>query len=378
MKDNFYVVILEGTIIEGFQRQEVVKNLSVLFRRDVEVAAELLSGKPRVIKKGVDAGTAEKYREMLTRTGAACRVEPDSSYSQELAVEAATRHQVSDEVTTEETVCPRCGYKALSEDDVMLVRGDCPRCGLIVRKDAQVSGLDESEDEDEEFDRQPESIYGDRTPASWQRRALAGIHTFTLFLATYLLLVILLVLLVFPPDLIIRTIVKEFLHTLVAAYPMTLVGIAILLVSFVLPVLIRGRSWGQRLTDIQVLHTGDPELGGFYLSIGSRAAAILLISFVPGMIAVRIAQWIGHLSAPWAAPAVILGTGSLAWILSWAVPLVRSDRRGVLDLAAATIQIEEQTLPGEAFPRALLPFIAIVAVWLGLCGAFPLVASLLR
>ncbi len=378
MTDESYVVILEGTIIEGFQRQEVVKNLSVLFRKDVEVAAELLSGKPRAIKKGVDAATAEKYREMLTRTGAACRVERDLGYSQEIPVQATTPRQASDEVATDETVCPRCGYKALSEDDVMLVRGDCPRCGLIVRKDAQVSGLAENEDGFDESDRQSESVYGDLTPASWQRRALAGVHTFTLFLATYLMLVVLLVLLVFPPDLILQTMVKEFLHTVTAAYPKTLISIAILLVSFVLPVLSRGRSWGQSLTDIQVLHIGEAESGGFYLIIGSRVAAILLISLVPGMIVVRIAQWFGHLNSSWATSAAMLTAAGVAWILSWVVPLVRSDRRGLLDLAAATIQIEEQILPAEAFPRALLPFAAIIAVWMGLCGASPFLASLWR
>lgn len=378
MTEGSCAVILEGTIMEGFQRPEVVKNLSVLFRTDLEVAAGLLSGKPKVIKKRLDVETARKYREMLTRAGAACRVELDPRYSQDISVVEETRHHVADQGATEVTACPRCGYKAQSEDDVMLVRGDCPRCGLIVRKDAQVSGLNEDEDEDEEFDSRSDDIYRDHTPASWQRRALATIHSLTLFLATYLLLVILLVFLVFPPDLIPRILAQEFLHIAAAAYPVTLSMLAILLVSFVLPVLSRGRSWGQRLTEIEVLHAGDKQAGGFYMAMGSRAAAILLLSFVPGMVVVRIGEWFGWLRAPWAMPFVMLGVAVLAWVISGIVSLARPDRRGVLDLAASTIQVEERNLPVQAFPIAILPFIGIVGIWMWLCIGFPFVTSFFR
>jgi hypothetical protein len=378
MAEGPCAVILDGTLIEGFQRQEVVKNLSVLFRMDMEGAAGLLSGKPKVIKKRLDVETARKYSEMLTRAGAACRVELDPKYSQDTVAVTKTPDRVSDEGPSEVTSCPRCKYKPLSEDDVMLVRGDCPRCGLIVRKDAQVSGLSEGEDEDEEFDSHSENIYSDRTPASWQRRALATMHSLTLFLAAYLLLVILLIFLVFPPDLIPRTIAKEFLHTVTAAYPMTVSTLAILLVSFLLPILSRGRSWGQLLTEIEVLHTGEDRAGGFYLVIGSRVAAILLLSFVPGMVAARIGEWLGWLHATWAMPAVMLGTAVLAWGISGIVPLLRPDRRSVLDLAASTIQVEERALPAQAFPLAILPFIGIVGIWIWLCIGFPFVTSFFR
>ena len=131
MEDQSYKLILEGKLREGLERPPAIKKLSILLKRDVEEIADLLSGKPRVIAKGLDYRTALKYRSIIGSAGALSCIEPEARVLAE-PVDAAeqTPPDQPSAASSEWNVCPKCGYEPAREDDVLLVRGDCPRCGL--------------------------------------------------------------------------------------------------------------------------------------------------------------------------------------------------------------------------------------------------------
>ena len=79
MKEESYKVILEGTVLGGHDRSQVLKNLSSAFKQDPQVTERLLLGKPRIVKKGLNYATAEKYQKALEKMGAASRFEAEVS-----------------------------------------------------------------------------------------------------------------------------------------------------------------------------------------------------------------------------------------------------------------------------------------------------------
>ena len=171
-----------------------------------------------------------------------------------------------------------------------MIRGDCPRCGLLVKRDARSLISDDSESIPKA---EASEVYGARTPATWKRRILASMHTLTIFLTAYLLFFFIFIFLILPPDQIFRTLAREFLSTVLAAFPMAIISLTVFVVSFVLPLVTGGRSWGQQLTNIGVLYAGETRMGGLQLALALRAGAILMVSLMPGLIAVRIGRLAG-------------------------------------------------------------------------------------
>ncbi|MGM0675948.1 MAG: hypothetical protein ACQETW_00865 [Pseudomonadota bacterium] len=84
MGDQAYLVALTGERVEGVDLATARSNLASLFRITEARAAAMLSGKPVVIKKGVDEVTARRYQASLREAGVlarlmACAPEPDPS-----------------------------------------------------------------------------------------------------------------------------------------------------------------------------------------------------------------------------------------------------------------------------------------------------------
>jgi len=140
-------------------------------------------------------------------------------------------------------------------------------------------------------------------------------------------------------------------------------SLTVFLVCFVLPLLTGGRSWGQQLTDIEVLSAGEASEGGMYLLLAFRAAAILMVSFAPGAVVVRIAQWLGLQGKHLATQTMMIAMCAVCWLLSLIFAFFERDGRGVLDLAGSTIQVESEPLPADAVRKALIPFLGVVALW---------------
>ena len=417
MKERSYRVILDGAVIDGFDRDQVIEKLSGVFKKDGRVIEKLLAAAPRPIKGGLDLATARKYTALLGKLGAASHVEEESREPGAATPEKRsvarperppnparesephvvprqerrptppverkdpTRTRAAAESKTpsgEAIVCPKCGYTPSSSEDVIVVRGDCPRCGLRVRKDLVI---EESESEEAAYERlkaRPELIYRDRIPASWERRGAAGLYTFGLFLAVHASLVLLWIVLFVPVDNIPIHAGTLFLQAAILDWPGLLLSGAIVLVSFILPIFNRGLSWGQRMADIELLYTEETQIGGYYVSLGLRAMVAIAVSLGPGWVSLWIGSCFRWYPEVWTQAAVMLVGGIAGWLTSWVYVYMRSDSRSLADLAAGTVQVEEAPMPRGVYGKAWILILAAVGCWLLLAGVIPLVLKLIR
>ena len=87
MKDK-HKIVFYGEIAEGQDLETVKKNLSVLFKTDMEKVEGLLSKPSVLIKKDIDFPTASRYQEILKKAGAICKVEPMISEQKSVPVSA--------------------------------------------------------------------------------------------------------------------------------------------------------------------------------------------------------------------------------------------------------------------------------------------------
>ncbi|AHK77912.1 hypothetical protein M911_00380 [Ectothiorhodospira haloalkaliphila] len=74
MGDKAYLVAVTGQLVEGVDPATAQANLARLFRIPEARAAAMLSGKPVVIKKGVDEATARRYQASLREAGVLARL----------------------------------------------------------------------------------------------------------------------------------------------------------------------------------------------------------------------------------------------------------------------------------------------------------------
>lgn len=73
---NLFEVAFAGELMPGAEPEQVKANLARLFQADPQRIAALFSGRRIVIKGGLDAESAEKYRLTLARAGALVEVAP--------------------------------------------------------------------------------------------------------------------------------------------------------------------------------------------------------------------------------------------------------------------------------------------------------------
>lgn len=370
MPEPVFNVILEGTVKPDRQRSEVLANLCGIFKKDRETVEKLLSGKPRLIRRGIDLQAAQKYHRIIEKAGAACRIEPVS------APEPLIANPPEDEAPPNGAAlgtgpCPRCGYVPATEDDVMIVRGDCPRCGLMVKGSIkseaastklEVEGSGAAQTTDAGFGFDSEAV-----SASLPRRVLASIYTFGYFMIAYCLLVLLFILCFIPLVSVPRYVARDFLIAAYTVAPSLMTAMSILTVSFFVPLFNEGRSWGQQAFAIELLYTAEAQSGGLLMSLAFRVGAMLLLTLAPGLVVV------------WTIPEGILPAGSsveplimavmalVGWSFSWLVCLMSSSRRSVLDRAGGTVQTEIGVMPTHPVRRGLAPLLLVFAV-LGILG----------
>ncbi|MBI4963950.1 MAG: RDD family protein [Desulfomonile tiedjei] len=379
MAEKSYNVILEGATIPERSRQDVVKKLSAAFSKDTAFVEKLLSGKPKLIRQKVDHATAEKYRKIIEKAGAVCRIEPVKEAEPSPAARPA---EVARELAPAAALatCPRCGYEATKDTDVMLVRGDCPRCGFMAKKEVAEDLLHDAGVEEEEFADTGEfsrDLFAERSPASMGRRALASIYTFSQFLTVYCILVLLFIVSFVPLNSVPEHVAKNFLFYAYTGYPMFLGVLSVLAVSFVAPLFNDGRSWGQKTFAIEVLYTAEAQFGGLLLSLTFRTLAICLLTFGPGL----LMRWLGNpafaSNTPWAGPLVMISLGAIAWAVSWLLFLIAGGKRSLLDVAGGTVQIETGLMPPKALRKALLPLFTVLGILIVL-AALPVALERLR
>lgn len=71
---EFYRVVFKGEIAEGFDEQEVKKDIAKILKKDLDTIEKLFSGKNHVIKKAVDRTGCVKAKEIFKKYGAVCHI----------------------------------------------------------------------------------------------------------------------------------------------------------------------------------------------------------------------------------------------------------------------------------------------------------------
>lgn len=74
MSDELFEIAFSGQIAAGEDPEQVKSRVGAMFKAGEDKLAQLFSGKRIVIKKNIDAQTAEKYRQAMERAGAVCEV----------------------------------------------------------------------------------------------------------------------------------------------------------------------------------------------------------------------------------------------------------------------------------------------------------------
>lgn len=72
---SLYEIAFAGQVVPGAPLEQVQENLARLFQADAQRIALLFSGRRIVIKSGLDAAGAEKYRATMERAGAVAIVQ---------------------------------------------------------------------------------------------------------------------------------------------------------------------------------------------------------------------------------------------------------------------------------------------------------------
>jgi hypothetical protein len=73
---TLYNVTFEGKVAPGKEVEAVKWAIMDLLKVDSRGIERIFSGRPILLKKGVNAGTAERYRKAIEAAGAVCKVEP--------------------------------------------------------------------------------------------------------------------------------------------------------------------------------------------------------------------------------------------------------------------------------------------------------------
>jgi transcription elongation factor Elf1 len=117
-----YKIISGGYPCEGQNKKDVITRISVQFKVDIEKATRLVSGKPIVLKSGLDHSKMQKFSKMLESTGLRFYVESSE-----------TNKNLTNYVNTDTSfACPKCGHE--NNVDINEPGASCSRCGVIFRK----------------------------------------------------------------------------------------------------------------------------------------------------------------------------------------------------------------------------------------------------
>lgn len=132
METGNFKLMFEGKIAKDRTVEEVKKNLRSLLKLDAKSVERFFSGKPIVIKKGLDQKTALKYKKALEKAGALCKI--DNSDADDPQENPNLSEDISpvlpqDDLPDQTRImtCPKCNH-VQAETDI------CIKCGTDVKK----------------------------------------------------------------------------------------------------------------------------------------------------------------------------------------------------------------------------------------------------
>jgi hypothetical protein len=103
-----YDIFFAAQLIDGFDESTVRANIAALFKANDATLEKLFSGKPQLIKRGVDKAAAIKYKSALKKAGAVALVrvqpepikEPEEEVEEELPSSAAIKPPATEPATS--------------------------------------------------------------------------------------------------------------------------------------------------------------------------------------------------------------------------------------------------------------------------------------
>ena len=130
-----YAVICKGKIKDGENVAEVKKRLAKMFKIDAATVERFFTGKPVIVKKGVDGDIALKIKSAFGKAGAKCGLKSYEEVNQ-VADDEWDYDDTSQIILSMEVgliTCPKCG---LEQEDF----GECQKCGLLYEKHMKKEG----------------------------------------------------------------------------------------------------------------------------------------------------------------------------------------------------------------------------------------------
>ena len=74
MSEEMFQILVNGTLTEGAEIDQVKQNIAKLFKTSVDKVEPMFSGRKLAVKKGLDKQTALKYKTAITNAGLAAAV----------------------------------------------------------------------------------------------------------------------------------------------------------------------------------------------------------------------------------------------------------------------------------------------------------------
>jgi len=146
MASEQFDIVFRGDIVLGHNLADVKRNLQQLFKADAAKIDALFSGKPTPLKRGLDAATAQKYRDVLLKAGAqvslVAAVAQDAIVESSPAIAPKTSPQTGHESNTSEFPKPSApekiiATKSLAERLAEQAEAEAQALELKVQQEAQ-------------------------------------------------------------------------------------------------------------------------------------------------------------------------------------------------------------------------------------------------
>ena len=129
MADQLFKVVFRGRLLEGYEQGAVRGEVGRIFKMKNASLDQFFSGRPVVIKRGMDRQEAERICQAFAGVGAACEI---------TAMDDSTaREPESSPAPNPAFVCPRCNFEQPPGSH------ECLKCGVIFAKVAPPPPVEE-------------------------------------------------------------------------------------------------------------------------------------------------------------------------------------------------------------------------------------------
>lgn len=125
MSETRYNIIFKGEILDGYDLEQIKIDLAHLFKKEPEQVEKLFAGNPVILKRNADRKTAQRYKQILEKTGVRC-------YLQSIQHEAnqQTPSSAPQKPSSAPVLCQNCGYPLKPGEP-------CPQCILAASRAGQ-------------------------------------------------------------------------------------------------------------------------------------------------------------------------------------------------------------------------------------------------